>query len=133
MLKDPEARITQKQTWNDYVLISISSPQIASQAQPGQFTMVRTSQNNYPLLRRPFSIFFADEADIDIFFQKVGIGTELLTYLTYLAKRQGLLGFTADVLADNRPMMALFEKGGFDMEKRRDESVYELKLIFQDN
>ena len=65
--------------------------------------------------------------------QKKGVGTELLTYLTYLAKRQGLLGFTAEVLADNRPMMALFEKGGFDMEKRRDESVYELKLIFQDN
>ncbi len=65
--------------------------------------------------------------------QKKGVGTELITYLTYLAKRQGLLGFTAEVLADNRPMMALFEKGGFDMEKRRDDSVYELKLIFQDN
>ena len=65
--------------------------------------------------------------------QKKGIGTELLTYLTYLAKRQGLLGFTAEVLADNRPMMVLFEKGGFDMEKRWDDSVYELKLIFQDN
>lgn len=65
--------------------------------------------------------------------QKKGVGTELINYLTYLAKRQGLLGFTAEVLADNRPMMALFEKGGFDMEKRRDDSVYELKLIFQDN
>jgi RimJ/RimL family protein N-acetyltransferase len=66
-------------------------------------------------------------------YQKKGIGTELINYLTYLAKRQGLLGFTAEVLADNRPMMALFEKGGFDIEKRRDESVYELKLVFQDN
>jgi len=65
-------------------------------------------------------------------YQKKGIGSELLTYLTYLAKRQGLLGFTAEVLADNRPMMALFEKGGFDIEKRRDETVYELKLLFKD-
>lgn len=66
-------------------------------------------------------------------YQKKGIGSELLTYLTYLAKRQGLLGFTAEVLADNRPMMALFEKGGFDIEKRRDEAVYELKLLFKDS
>ncbi len=62
-----------------------------------------------------------------------GIGTELLSYLTYLAKRQGLLGFTAEVLVENRPMMGLFEKGGFDIEKRRSEGVYELKLAFRES
>ncbi len=62
--------------------------------------------------------------------QGKGIGTELLAYLTYLAKRQGLLGFTAEVLVENRPMMKLFEAGGFDVEKRRSEGVYELKLAF---
>ena len=46
-----------------------------------------------------------------------GIGTELLSYLTYLAKRQGLLGFTADVLAENSPMLHVFEKGGFDIAR----------------
>jgi len=51
---------------------------MAQQAQPGQFVMVRTSQEHYPLLRRPFSIFYADKTNIDIFFQKVGIGTHLL-------------------------------------------------------
>ncbi len=63
--------------------------------------------------------------------QGKGIGTELLSYATYLAKRQGLLGFTAEVLVENRPMMALFERGGFDIEKRREEGVYELKLVFR--
>ncbi|MCP4716498.1 MAG: GNAT family N-acetyltransferase, partial [Deltaproteobacteria bacterium] len=63
-------------------------------------------------------------------YQGKGIGTELLSYLTYLARRQGLLGFTAEVLVENRPMMSLFEKGGFDIEKRRDEGLYELKLAF---
>jgi GNAT superfamily N-acetyltransferase len=43
-------------------------------------------------------------------YQHRGIGTELLSYLTYLAKREGLLGFTAEVLAENRPMLNLFEK-----------------------
>ena len=62
-----------------------------------------------------------------------GIGTELLSYLTMLAKRQGLLGFTAEVLVENGAMMHLFEKGGFDLERRRDEGVYELKLAFREN
>jgi len=61
-----------------------------------------------------------------------GIGTELLSYLTYLAKRQGLLGFTAEVLVENIFMMQVFEKGGFDIEKRRSEKVYELKLAFRE-
>jgi acyl-CoA hydrolase/GNAT superfamily N-acetyltransferase len=65
-------------------------------------------------------------------FQGRGIGTELLSYLTYLAKRQGLLGFTAEVLVENRPMMNLFEKMGFDIEKRRSEYVYELKMAFRE-
>jgi RimJ/RimL family protein N-acetyltransferase len=63
--------------------------------------------------------------------QGKGIGTELLKHLTYVAKRQGLLGFTAEVLVENRPMMSLFEKGGFDMEKKMSSGVYELKLAFK--
>ena len=62
--------------------------------------------------------------------QNKGIGTELLSYLTFLAKRQGLLGFTAEVLSDNRPMLSLFEKMGFHMEKKLSEGVYELNLAF---
>ncbi len=65
-------------------------------------------------------------------FQKRGIGSELLSYLTYLAKRQGLLGFTAEVLAENEPMMHVFEKGGFIMEKRNLAGIYELKMSFRD-
>jgi acyl-CoA hydrolase/RimJ/RimL family protein N-acetyltransferase len=65
-------------------------------------------------------------------FQGKGIGTELLHYLTYLAKRQGLLGFTAEVLSSNRSMRSLFEKMGFDIEKRREEGVYELKMTFRE-
>jgi acyl-CoA hydrolase/RimJ/RimL family protein N-acetyltransferase len=64
-------------------------------------------------------------------YQGKGVGTELLDYLIYLAKKQGLLGFTADVLVDNRPMLHLFEKAGFDIEKRSGEGVYELKLGFR--
>jgi acyl-CoA hydrolase/RimJ/RimL family protein N-acetyltransferase len=63
--------------------------------------------------------------------QNKGIGTEVLSYLTYLAKRQGLLGFTAEVLVENKPMLHLFEKMGFGIEKRHEEGMYELKLMFE--
>ena len=64
-------------------------------------------------------------------YQGKGIGTELLSYLTYLGRREGLLGFTAEVLAENKPMMHVFEKGGFDIRKTLDAGVYELKMAFR--
>jgi acyl-CoA hydrolase/GNAT superfamily N-acetyltransferase len=64
-------------------------------------------------------------------YQNRGIGTELLSYLTYLARKQGLFGFTAEVLAENSPMLRLFKKMGFDIEARNAEGVYELKLAFR--
>ena len=60
-----------------------------------------------------------------------GVGTEMLAYLTYLAKREGLLGFTAEVLIDNKPMLHVFEKGGFDIKKKSDAGVYDMKMAFR--
>jgi acyl-CoA hydrolase/GNAT superfamily N-acetyltransferase len=65
-------------------------------------------------------------------YQHQGLGTELLKYLTYLAKKQGLLGFTAEVLLENRPMLHLFEKMGFDVTRRMSEGVYQLKMGFRE-
>jgi len=65
-------------------------------------------------------------------YQRKAVGLELLSYLTYLARKQGLLGFTAEVLAENTPMMNLFEKMGFDIQKRREEGVYEMRMRFVD-
>ncbi|MCK4392035.1 GNAT family N-acetyltransferase [Candidatus Bipolaricaulota bacterium] len=64
-------------------------------------------------------------------YQNQGVGTQLLVYLTYLAKRKGLLGFTADVLVDNQPMLHLFEEAGFEVEKHREAGVYELRMLFR--
>jgi RimJ/RimL family protein N-acetyltransferase len=65
-------------------------------------------------------------------YQNQEIGTELLSYLTYLAKREGLLGFTAEVLVENRPMLHLFEKMGFDIQRRSEQGVYELNMAFRE-
>jgi len=62
--------------------------------------------------------------------QNQGIGTELLGYVTLLAKREGLRGFHAEVLVDNQAMMHLFEAAGFSIEKKRGAGVYELRMLF---
>jgi RimJ/RimL family protein N-acetyltransferase len=63
--------------------------------------------------------------------QNKGVGTDLLSYLTYLAKREGLYGFTAEVLVENQPMLRLFGKMGFDIQKRSEQGVYELQMAFR--
>jgi GNAT superfamily N-acetyltransferase len=64
-------------------------------------------------------------------YQNQGVGWELLKQLAYVARRRGLFGFTAQVLATNRPMLRLFEKMGLAMEKRIMEGVVELKMRFR--
>ena len=63
-------------------------------------------------------------------YQNQGIGTQLLSYLTYLAKNQGLLGFTAEVLLDNRKMLHVFAKMGFKIKRIMTEGVYQLNMTW---
>ncbi len=64
-------------------------------------------------------------------YQNQGVGTELLSYLTHLARRNGLLGFTAEVLAENDRVFKLFEKMGFGVDKVNDGGIYYMKLMFK--
>ncbi len=63
-------------------------------------------------------------------YQGLGMGTALVEYLTMIAKNQGLYGFTAEVLADNKKMLRVFEKMGYDIEKKRKYGEYELRMRF---
>jgi len=80
---------------------------------------------------------YPDQAMAEIAFavrddhQNQGIGQALLSYLTYLARRRGLLGFTAEVLAGNEPMLHVFEKGGFELQRRTVAGLVELKMMFK--
>ncbi len=60
-----------------------------------------------------------------------GIGSELLSYMTVIAKRDGLQGFTAEVLLENQPMLHVFEKMDYDMHKRMEDGIYELVMKFK--
>lgn len=65
-------------------------------------------------------------------YQNKDIGTELLLHLTYIAKKQGLLGFFADVLKENNVMLHVFEKAGFRIERESMPDTYSLRLGFRD-
>ncbi len=65
-------------------------------------------------------------------YQNKGVGTVLLQTLTTFAKKQGLLGFTAEVLQENLPMMRVFHKMGFDMTTTNQEGTFELRMMFKD-
>jgi len=62
-------------------------------------------------------------------YQNKGIGTELLTYLIYLAKNQGLLYLNAEMQIDNEPMLHLFKKMDFALKKTSDEDFCTMKLM----
>ena len=66
---------------DDICKMTISAPEIAKAAKPGQFLEIRVVDNIEPLLRRPISIYNADEnkGEVEFIFQIKGNGTELLS------------------------------------------------------
>lgn len=65
----------------DYNVLALAAPEIARQAKPGQFVMIKTRLGLEPLLRRPFSVFeLLRGADgqltgITILNKRIGTGT----------------------------------------------------------
>ncbi|HLX14267.1 MAG TPA: GNAT family N-acetyltransferase [Bradyrhizobium sp.] len=50
-------------------------------------------------------------------YQGQGIGTALLRHLVLIARKTGLQQLVAEVLAENTPMLTLFRKCGFTLQK----------------
>jgi acyl-CoA hydrolase/GNAT superfamily N-acetyltransferase len=64
--------------------------------------------------------------------QNRGLGTLLMRRMAGIARARGLAGFTADVLATNRPMLAIFQKSGLVLELQLSAGVYHLVARFDD-
>jgi dihydroorotate dehydrogenase electron transfer subunit len=71
-----------------YFLLEIYCPPIANKIKPGQFLMLKVSEDNTPLLRRPFSVFKSYSANhpekgkrgmLSLLYKKVGKGTQKMT------------------------------------------------------
>ena len=65
-------------------------------------------------------------------YQGQGLGSELLSYLANIAQKQGLSGFTAEILPDNKHVMHLLEKTGHINSKKFSAGVYMIELSFQE-
>jgi acyl-CoA hydrolase/GNAT superfamily N-acetyltransferase len=65
---------------------------------------------------------------VDEQYQGLGLATHLYKMLIRLAKDRGLQGFTADVLASNKAMMKVFEKGGAIVKAELEYGVYRLTI-----
>lgn len=62
--------------------------------------------------------------------QNKSIGTFLFKHLVTIAKRNGISGFTAEVLRDNKRMQAIFLHCGFKVKSRLEEDVYSFEIDF---
>lgn len=77
-----------------------------------------------------------DDADaafqVDDGHQGKGIATLLLEHLAAIARANGIVRFTAEVLADNRAMLSVFSRAGWPVERRFDSGVVDLDFSLDD-
>ena len=62
--------------------------------------------------------------------QNRGIGRFLLKYLSGIAKRHGISGFTAEVLRENKPMQAVFNRADGQVNSKLRQDVYSYTIDF---
>jgi RimJ/RimL family protein N-acetyltransferase len=65
-------------------------------------------------------------------FQGQGIGGILHRYMTYLGRRKGLKGFTAEVLEDNLPALGLITRMGFRVAGE-DGGTLQMRMLFDED
>lgn len=61
-------------------------------------------------------------------YQGQGLASRLLAALAGIARRHGIRRFTADVLADNAPMLSVFRRGGLPITQRREGGVLHIEI-----
>jgi len=62
--------------------------------------------------------------------QNKGIGSYMLKHLTAIARRNGISGFTAEVLSENKAMQCVFNKSGLKVKSKLDSGVYSYTMDF---
>jgi GNAT superfamily N-acetyltransferase len=64
--------------------------------------------------------------------QSKGIGTDLLDILTGIARKRGVIGFEARVLAQNQHMLSVFYNSGYKVTTKHEEDSYYITYDFKD-
>jgi ribosomal protein S18 acetylase RimI-like enzyme len=61
-------------------------------------------------------------------YHRLGIAGRVLRHLTDIARAKGITAFEAEVLSQNRSMLAVFERSGLLMRKRLEDGVLHVTL-----
>ena len=67
---------------------------------------------------------------VDPDWQGAGLGSALQERTLEFARDHGVIGFTADVLAENAAMLNVFRRSGLRMEAQLDSGAFEVRLYF---
>ena len=64
-----------------------------------------------------------------------GLGDFLFNYLVRIARQRGIEGFTAEVLSENRAMISIIKKSGYQMTMRYEEglTLFDVKFTRADD
>lgn len=77
-----KCRVIEHSDWgNGYRYLRLEAPGIAGAAQPGQFVHIRVPNLEMSALRRPFSIFNAENGILEILYKVIGRGTKAMTVM----------------------------------------------------
>ncbi len=71
--------VSNKEVKANFWLLEFVSSSIAKAAQPGQFVNVKVASGWAPLLRRPLSIHKIKNGKVQLFYEALGLATEILT------------------------------------------------------
>ena len=63
-------------------------------------------------------------------YQSNGIGTFLFQYLIEIAKKRGIRGFKAEILAENTIMLHVIHKCGYPVQSKLEDDSYAISIIF---
>lgn len=65
----------------DYRLIRFAAPRVGPLVKPGQFLHLKVPYVEDSLLRRPFSIYQADDSSVALLYKDIGKGTHAMTFI----------------------------------------------------
>jgi dihydroorotate dehydrogenase electron transfer subunit len=78
-VKVEQARVVSHGEYSgEYRLLVLDCPGVAADVKPGQFVHLRVPRYETAVLRRPFSVFVAEEGEVSILYKCVGGGTRAL-------------------------------------------------------
>jgi RimJ/RimL family protein N-acetyltransferase len=68
---------------------------------------------------------------VDDKYQNMGLGAFSLKFLAEVAQSNGIRGFKAYVLRENRAMLAVFQNSGYSLDMKLEEDMYVITLRFE--